>query len=100
MIEKQQVAQETQVLRIRVEGRVQGVGFRYFARAQANRLDLSGFVRNVTDGSVEAEAMGERADLERFVAALERGPGSGRVERCVVDWTVSVDTYKDFVIRP
>ena len=90
---------QTPAVRIRVEGRVQGVGFRYFTRAQANRHGLSGYVRNLADGSVEAEAAGERADLESFISTLERGPGSGHVERCVVDWTTSVDSYRDFSIR-
>lgn len=66
-------------LRLRVSGRVQGVGFRWFALFEAQRLGLTGWVRNLPDGDVEAEAQGESAALEAFASALGRGPASAEV---------------------
>jgi acylphosphatase len=62
-----------------VVGRVQGVGFRMFALEAALREGLSGYVRNLDDGSVEAVAEGDREGLQRFHAVLWRGPGGARV---------------------
>ena len=63
-----------QAKRYFVSGFVQGVGFRYFTQGEAHRLDLSGYVRNLRDGRVEAYAIGTPAQLAKFRAALERGP--------------------------
>ena len=65
---------------IRVEGHVQGVFYRASARLEAIRLGLSGFVRNEPDGSVYAEAEGEREALERYVEWCRRGPSHARVK--------------------
>lgn len=66
--------------RYRVRGRVQGVGYRYFALKRAEELGLSGFVRNMPDGSVEVIAEGEDARLSQFEARLKEGPSFARVE--------------------
>jgi acylphosphatase len=68
-----------------VSGRVQGVGFRYFALDAARREGLHGFVTNQADGTVEAVAEGESEALERFERALRRGPSRARVEHVLVD---------------
>jgi acylphosphatase len=57
-----------------VIGRVQGVGFRFFAQAEAERLGLSGYVRNLRDARVEAYAIGTAEQLAKFRARLETGP--------------------------
>lgn len=67
-----------------VHGRVQGVGYRYFAREHGRRLQLSGWVCNAWDGTVEGEVEGEPHPLAAFKDALAQGPPSGRVTR--VDW--------------
>lgn len=67
--------------RFQIHGRVQGVGFRYSARERARSLGLVGFVRNCADGSVELTAEGDRSQLEKLAAWLERGPSMARVER-------------------
>lgn len=61
-------------LYIRVSGRVQGVGFRWFTCATAARLDLTGWVRNREDGDVEMEVQGDEGPVEEFVRAVSRGP--------------------------
>jgi acylphosphatase len=64
---------EIQAKRYFVSGSVQGVGFRYFTQGEAERLKLSGFVRNVSDGRVEVYAMGSPTQLSALRRALERG---------------------------
>ncbi|MBD3367887.1 MAG: acylphosphatase [Candidatus Eisenbacteria bacterium] len=64
-----------------VHGVVQGVGFRAFVRRTASDAGLGGFVRNRPDGTVEVVAEGPPETLDALVAALERGPAAGRVER-------------------
>lgn len=64
-----------------VFGRVQGVGFRFFTENWAQRLGLSGYVKNCADGTVEAYAVGETPALEEFKARLEEGPRSARVDQ-------------------
>ncbi len=63
----------------RVEGRVQGVFFRATTQEQARALGLSGYVRNLPDGSVEVYACGEREALERLKRWLWEGPAHARV---------------------
>lgn len=65
---------ETFRLHAFVEGRVQGVGFRYFTMEVAQRYGLTGWVRNRWDGKVEIIAEGEHEQLNRFLAELRRGP--------------------------
>ena len=65
--------------RLQVTGEVQGVGFRWFTREAARRLGLAGWVRNNADGSVEIVVEGSDGPLERFVAAVRRGPEGAAV---------------------
>jgi acylphosphatase len=69
--------------RYRVTGRVQGVGYRYFALTEAQAEGVAGYARNVADGSVEVVAEGEAEAVARFEARLKEGPAFARVE--VVD---------------
>jgi acylphosphatase len=62
-----------------VSGRVQGVGFRWAARAKGEELGLAGWVRNLPDGRVEAWVEGEEHALEAMLTWLARGPGAARV---------------------
>lgn len=64
-----------------VSGVVQGVGFRYFTQDEAERLKLSGYVRNLRDGRVEIYAIGPPETLARLRALLERGPRGAMVQR-------------------
>jgi acylphosphatase len=68
-----------------VTGRVQGVGYRFFAARAARELGLSGWVRNLPDGSVEALAEGGEEPLARFLERLRRGPLSSRVDSVLVE---------------
>jgi acylphosphatase len=66
-------------LHVRIAGRVQGVGFRWFVREEARRLGLSGWVTNLPGGEVEVKASGEGSSLERLRRALAVGPTGAEV---------------------
>ena len=68
-------------MHVRITGRVQGVGFRWFVREEARRLGVSGWVTNLRTGEVEVRAGGERSSLERLRLALQVGPAGAEVER-------------------
>jgi len=68
-----------------ISGRVQGVGFRWFTESAAARDGLHGWVRNLPDGRVEAQAEGEADAVERFERALRRGPAGARVDAVEVE---------------
>lgn len=70
---------DTVRVRLRVTGRVQGVGFRWFVREEARRLGLAGWVRNAPDGSVELEVHGPASDIEHVRHAVARGPSGAAV---------------------
>jgi acylphosphatase len=82
-----------------VTGRVQGVGFRMFAADCARREGLSGHVRNLSDGAVEAVAAGDLESVTRFEAALWRGPSHARVEAVDVTDTAPLGLTGIFAIR-
>lgn len=66
---------------VRITGRVQGVGYRYWTMTRAERLRLQGYVRNLTDGSVEALFVGDAVDVARMLVLCEEGPADAVVER-------------------
>lgn len=69
------------VLHFLIQGRVQGVGFRWFVQREATELELRGWVRNTEDGDVEVVAAGEPNDLSELRSSLRRGPRGARVDR-------------------
>jgi acylphosphatase len=72
---------ESKILyRIHVTGMVQGVGFRWSAAREAWRRDITGYVKNLPDGSVYIEAEGPREQLAGFAAWCRKGPGTGFVD--------------------
>lgn len=84
---------------VRVEGHVQGVGFRDFTRRRALALALLGYVRNLPDGSVEAAAEGPAEALEAFLCDLRHGPLGSRVRACQVRWCEPSAQYGGFSVR-
>ncbi len=71
------------VLHFLIQGRVQGVGFRWFVQREASELELRGWVRNTEDGDVEVVAAGEAGDIDELRLSLRRGPRGSRVDRIV-----------------
>ncbi len=91
---------ETQAcLHATVEGRVQGVGFRYFVLQCASTRGVTGWVRNRWDGTVEVVAEGTRERLDGLVTDLRRGPRSSFVSDLQLDWSREPRGYTRFDIR-
>ena len=86
-------------LKLLVAGRVQGVGFRYFARSRAARHGVRGYVRNLADGRVEVVAQAGEAALAAFIEDLRVGPRTGAVRECRTEPLDGTDSYDDFTIR-
>jgi acylphosphatase len=82
-----------------IRGRVQGVGFRYFAEGAAMREGIVGWVRNTADGRVEVSAEGDAEALERFERRLRHGPPAARVEDVEVNESVPSGREGRFIIR-
>ncbi|MEW6045144.1 MAG: acylphosphatase [Bacillota bacterium] len=82
-----------------VDGIVQGVGFRAFARREARRLGLVGWVRNLPDGRVEVWVEGPAEAVDALVRQLERGPRGARVESVEKDHPPPAGRYTDFEVR-
>lgn len=82
-----------------IGGRVQGVGFRVFAEAQAAREGLHGHVRNRPDGRVEALVEGDQEAVDRMELAMRRGPAGARVESFEVEPAPPAYRATGFFIR-
>jgi acylphosphatase len=82
-----------------IGGRVQGVGFRYFAEAAATREGLHGWVRNLPDGRVEIEIEGDPDAIERFDRSVRHGPPGARVNHVQVAETGQARGAAGFTIR-
>ncbi len=80
-------------------GRVQGVNFRFYTREEAQRLGLTGWVRNLRDGRVEAVFEGEAAALEAMLAWCGRGPAAARVDELEVIRESAGGEFSGFNVR-
>jgi acylphosphatase len=81
-----------------VRGRVQGVGFRYFAQNAAAEVGVTGYARNLDDGRVEVYAVGKEQQLSKLAAMLHHGPRWADV-RGVEEQEAAVQEYGSFVIQ-
>ncbi len=84
---------------ISITGKVQGVWFRAFTRNQANRFTISGWVKNVPDGSVYCEAQGSEENLRLFIHELHRGPEASSVSHVDVKMKQTFESFSGFEIR-
>ena len=85
-------------IRLRIRGRVQGVGFRFFVQREAERRGVTGWVRNRRDGSVEAVAQGPAEAVDALVEACRHGPPSARVTD--VQESAAEGSFAGFELRP
>jgi acylphosphatase len=87
-------------IRALVYGVVQGVGFRYHTQKVAQQLGVTGFVRNLADGSVEIIATGPDAQVQALLNWAHQGPASAQVNRVdVTPWPGSTQ-FEDFTVKP
>ena len=89
---------ETVARRWLLHGRVQGVGFRYFAQRAAQEVGVSGYARNLDDGGVEVLAMGSEEQLSKFSARIRQGPRWADV-RTVQELEAVLEDYGSFEIN-
>jgi acylphosphatase len=92
-------ATEQARLRMIVKGHVQGVFFRATAAERARALGITGWARNLVDGTVEIVAEGPRANLEKFAAWARIGPPAARVEDVIEEWGEFAHEFSDFQVR-
>ena len=81
-----------------ISGIVQGVGFRFFVFQYGVNLNLTGWVRNRYDGSVEVLAEGPREILQIFLEKIKAGPQMAQVDQMHVDWQTATNEFSEFVI--
>jgi len=89
----------TERCHIVVRGTVQGVSFRWYTRRQATALGLTGWVRNLPDGSVEIVAEGERDRLAELAAWARTGPSEAEVEAVRAEFGAATGEFEGFEIR-
>ena len=93
------MSEPLRTVHIRVDGRVQGVGYRAFVEMQATNLGLMGWVRNRRDGSVEAVLQGSPESVDEMLALCRVGPSAARVEGVEVVGE-GVGAFDHFEVRP
>jgi len=86
-------------VKILVEGRVQGVGYRYFVLQKALELDIKGYVKNLWNGSVEVLAIGAVSDIDAFLSLLKEGPHLANVRSLGIEEMKNTENYHLFEIR-
>ena len=86
-------------LKATVYGRVQGVFFRSFVAREAVKLQLTGYVQNLRDGSLTVYAEGDRGNLKQLLKALQVGPPEAMVERVETDWSEFDGMYAKFTMK-
>ena len=84
---------------ITISGRVQGVGFRYYALYKAEELNIAGWIKNTPEGNVEIEASGEAQNLDSFIDWMKMGPDRAYIERFAVSELSPKRTFTHFIIR-
>jgi len=83
--------------RLRVKGKVQGVGFRYHTKLKASELNILGTVQNQDDGSVLIEAQGEKEKMEHFIQWCKKGPAMAEVSELLKE-EINSNLFAEFKI--
>lgn len=82
-----------------VKGRVQAVGFRAFVQQNSIQIGVTGWVRNVGSGTVEAVAEGTKEQIERFLEMIKRGPSISRVDELREEWEQVTGEFTSFGMK-
>ncbi|HLY74800.1 MAG TPA: acylphosphatase [Planctomycetota bacterium] len=82
-----------------ISGMVQGVGYRWSCQRAAQGIGVTGWVRNLPDGRVEAVAQGTKEQVEQLIAWCYRGPEEARVSDIAVSYGETAEDFQDFGIR-
>ena len=81
-----------------IEGRVQGVFYRDWARKNASKMGLTGWVRNLEDGRVELVAEGKKIKLTELIELIKKGPRLAKVEHVDIIWEEATGEFHNFEI--
>lgn len=84
---------------ILIDGRVQGVGFRHFTRTNANKIGITGWVKNLANGQVEVTAEGEEKNIDKFIELLKTGPRLAAVTELETEVQEYKDEFNSFKVR-
>lgn len=82
-----------------ISGYVQGIGFRHFVKREAVKLGLKGWVKNISNGKVEAFFQGPREKIEEMAVLCEKGPFLAEVKNVEVKWEEMNEELQSFEIR-
>ncbi|MDE2025872.1 MAG: acylphosphatase [Patescibacteria group bacterium] len=82
-----------------ITGFVQGVGYRKFVRHEARKRGITGWVRNLKDGSVEALAVGIEVQLKELIAECYKGPFLSQVDNIHEEWEEEHETFEEFSVK-
>ncbi|MFH0978888.1 MAG: acylphosphatase [Candidatus Woesearchaeota archaeon] len=86
------------LLKVKVFGSVQGVGYRHFVRMNAESLNLSGNIRNLPDGSVEAVFVGQEEDLKKMLEICRKGSAFSKITKVVEEWSNPDESFNGFKV--
>ena len=86
-------------LHVNFSGTVQGVGFRFTVRRIAEQYEVTGFVKNLSDGCVEVVAEGDREVVESFTDAIHNGTLNGYIRKVKKEWQPATEEYKEFEVK-
>lgn len=82
-----------------VDGRVQGVGFRYFTQLEASKLNLTGWVKNLIDQRVEIEVQGSEENICKFISSIKKGNNFSRVDDISINKIPILSDEKKYTIK-
>lgn len=85
--------------KLHVTGKVQQVGFRWFTVQWAQDFGLSGYAKNLEDGTVLIEAEGKKNKIESLITEVESGPRGSQVDKVQIEWLPFEHRFRDFEIR-
>ncbi len=86
-------------IEIRVQGLVQGVGFRYFTVKEASKYGIKGYVKNLFNGNVYIIAQGKEFQLEEFIKSIRIGPVASNVTNVFINDIQTSEVFEDFTIK-
>lgn len=82
-----------------IEGHVQGVGFRHFTKTNARQSNIKGWVKNLSDGRVEAVFEGKEESIKKMIDLVKQGPRASRVDNVEVEWEAPENSFNHFDVR-
>ncbi len=86
-------------MRILLEGRLQGLNFRYRTQRRAKKLGMTGFVRTLSDGRIEIEVQGSQDNVGKMLAWCQEEPQSSHIKTILYRYEAPTERYSDFLVR-